>query len=344
LSPAVRVLKAGSKGFARGLALDLDALVQNAETGDLIHLDSTHPMLDAAVFSWCRGHDHSIVEKTPLPGEGVRYVLRLGGPPDQSDEEDDPAQRLWFYTNFHCNLACDYCCVRSSPRADPNVLDLVVIRRLAAEAPGLGFRRIVLTGGEPFLRPDIDEVVMACVEHLPTTVLTNAMLLEGPHGALLARLPRDRVTLQVSLDSPEPELHDAHRGPGSWVRAQRGIARARSLGFRVRVAATTHTSAQAEAMRTFLEAEGIPPRDRIVRPVALRGVAKEGVPLLRGELRPELTITTSGVYWHPVGATDKDFQISEVIGSLEDAVAAARELEKRDRDTSDRLAAVFHCT
>ncbi len=27
-----------------------------------------------------------------------------------------PGSRLWIYTNVDCNLACDYCCVRSSPR------------------------------------------------------------------------------------------------------------------------------------------------------------------------------------------------------------------------------------
>ncbi len=30
--------------------------------------------------------------------------------------------RLWLYTNFDCNLACDYCSAGSSPRAAPRRL------------------------------------------------------------------------------------------------------------------------------------------------------------------------------------------------------------------------------
>lgn len=343
MSPRQHELDAGPRGFARGLALDLAALLRNANDGDTVVLDSTHPALDAALSSWARLLGHAILDKAARPGGGVRYRIRLGGPPDVSDDEEDAAQRLWIYTNLHCNLSCDYCCVRSSPRAEPATLEVATIRRLASEAPALGFRRILLTGGEPFLRPDIDQVAMACAEHLPTTLLTNAMLWEGPRGALLERMPRDRVTLQVSLDSPEPGLHDLHRGAGSWRRARAGIARARALGFRVRVAATTSTPEQAEAMRRFLAAEGIPARDRIVRPVALRGAAQEGIPLLRSDLRAELTITASGVYWHPVGATDADFRVSGPVGPLGEAVAVAREMERRDRASSGRLAAVFHC-
>ncbi|MBI2077106.1 MAG: radical SAM protein [Euryarchaeota archaeon] len=343
MSPNHHVHDAGSKGFAKGLAEDLAIVLRDAATDDLLVLDSTHPALDAALSRWARSLGYAIVEKTPRPGGGVRYLVRLGGVPDLGDDGEGAATRLWIYSNFQCNLACDYCCVRSSPRAEPGMIDVATIRRLASEAPGLGFRRIFLTGGEPFLRPDLDEVVLACTESLPTTLLTNAMLWEGPRRTLLERMPRDRLTLQVSLDSPDPTLHDRHRGKGSWARARAGIALARSLAFRVRVAATTHSSEQADEMRRFLEAEGIPPADRVVRPVARRGAAQEGVPLLRSDLRPELTITARGVYWHPVGATDDDFRVLDGIGPLELAVAAVRERERQDRLEPDRLPSVFHC-
>ncbi len=337
------VVDAGSKGFAKGLGLDLEAVLRGASDGDLIVLLSTHPALDAALSKWTRKMGHTVVEKTLEPDERVRYVIRVGSAPDLADGDEDSASRLWLYSNFNCNLACDYCCVRSSPRTEPGILDVATVRRFASEAPGLGFRRILVTGGEPFLRPDLDEVVVACAENLPTTVLTNAMLWEGPRRALLERMPRDRVTLQVSLDSPEPGPHDSHRGTGSWARARAGITLARSLGFRVRVAATTHKAEQAASMHRFLEGDGVEPRDRVVRPVARRGAAEEGIPLLRSELRPELTLTARGVYWHPVGATDEDFRVSGPVGSLAQAVTAVRELERRDRDASGSLAAVFHC-
>jgi len=68
---------------------------------------------------------------------------------------DDPADRrpgfrLWVYTNFHCNLACDYCCVESSPSAAPRVIAVDEFERLVGEAVDAGVAELFLTGGEPF--------------------------------------------------------------------------------------------------------------------------------------------------------------------------------------------------
>ena len=63
----------------------------------------------------------------------------------------------------------------------------------------------------------------------------------------LARLRRRfYLTLQISLDSPEPARHDRHRGRGTWARAWSGIERARAEEFRVRLAATVSTDTEAE--------------------------------------------------------------------------------------------------
>ncbi len=105
-------------------------------------------------------------------------------------------------------------------------------------------------------------------------------------------LPRDRIVLQISLDSATPELHDLHRGRGTWARAREGIQRARAQGFRVRLAATVSTDAEAEQFRQFLDEEKIAAEDRVIRRIALRGSANEGVALSRADLVPEVTITS----------------------------------------------------
>ena len=55
----------------------------------------------------------------------------------------------------------------------------------------------------------IGDILIACAAAAPTTVLTNGMLLAGRRLEILRALPRDRTTLQISLDSPTPERHDA---------------------------------------------------------------------------------------------------------------------------------------
>ena len=151
------------------------------------------------------------------------------------------------------------------------------------------------------------------------------------------------MTLQISLDSPDPTLHDAHRGQGAWKRAVEGIDVALAEGFRVRLAATVSTDADDARFRQFLDARHVAPENRVIRRVALRGVAAKGVALSRTDLVPEITITADGVYWHPVGADDEDMLVTRDLFPLTDAFEAVRAHLARERTHGERLATVFHC-
>jgi hypothetical protein len=193
------------------------------------------------------------------------------------------------------------------------------------------------------LVPDIADILTVCAAAAPTTVLTNGMLLTGKRLEALRSLPRQGVTLQISLDSPTPERHDRHRGDGTWRRAWRGIERARAEGFRVRLAATLSTEPEAEAFRRFLDAQEVAEEDRVIRRVALRGFASDGVALARADLLPEITITADGVYWHPVGAEDADFFLTPNIFPLAEAFAVARRAFETEGEHERRLATIFNC-
>ena len=192
-----------------------------------------------------------------------------------------------------------------------------------------------MTGGEPFLLEDIGDILLFCAAAAPTTVLTNGMLFTGRRAESLRALPRDRVVLQITLDSATPELHDLHRGSGTWARTREGIQRARALGFRVRLAATVSTDADDETFRQFLDEEKIAAEDRVIRRIALRGSASEGVAVSRADLVPEVTITADGVYWHPVGAEDADLLVTRDIFPLSESFAAVRRAV--DREGAHRL-------
>jgi hypothetical protein len=174
-------------------------------------------------------------------------------------------------------------------------------------------------------------------------VLTNGMLLTGRRVESLRDLPRDRISLQISLDSATPELHDRHRGPRTWARTREGIRRAGALGFRVRLAATVSSDAEAESFRHFLEEENIALEDRVIRRIALRGSATEGIALSRADLVPEVTITAEGVYWHPVGAEDTDLLVTRDICPLEDSFAAVRLAFEREGEHAKKLARIYNC-
>ena len=170
--------------------------------------------------------------------------------------------RLWLYTNFDCNLACDYCCAASSPRARPRRLPLAVVAARARSSPASAVARSCSPAASPSWLSELGELIGAAARWAPVTVLTNAMVFErGSRRRTLEALDRERVTLQVSLDSGTASLHDRHRAAGSFDRARRGIALARELGFHVRVAATVDASDAAEqaGLHRLMDADGVPP-------------------------------------------------------------------------------------
>jgi len=255
--------------------------------------------------------------------------------------------RLWLYTNFDCNLACDYCCAESSPRARPRRLGSDAVARACEEFAGLGGREVFLTGGEPFLVRELPELVAAAARWLPVTVLTNAMLLQrGSRRRALDRLDPDRVTMQVSLDSGTPALHDLHRGAGSFQRARAGIALLMELGFRLRVTATVDSADARElaGLHALLDADGVPREARLVRPIARQGFAERGVELTIDGLWPEPALATDGAWWHPVGIADPAMQVASAPLPVVTVLAVIRAtLDDPERDRGAALEA-FRCT
>ena len=241
-----------------------------------------------------------------------------------------PAQlvpRLWIYTNFDCNLECGYCCARSGPRAERRSLSISDHRRLIEEAVEYGIQEVYLTGGEPFLLPDIADRIRISAERVSNTVLINAMLFLGSLHARVEPLVGVPVRFQVSLDGPNAEAHDAVRGTGSWEKAVSGIRQLVSCGFSVS-ASTTETSANiglGEETRRFVVSLGVDPGCHFFRPLARRGYSEEGMEVSAASLEPEVTVSRDGVFWHPLACED-DLLVTRRIFPFANAMNEAHSL------------------
>jgi len=335
-------LDIGRKTFSSGLLPELIAVSRRGQPGALVAVIGDEASVGPELETWCRFTGNTLLEAT-TEQDRMRWVFRCGSAAGMVQDNRPVGSRLWLYTNFDCNLRCDYCCVRSSPTAPRRELGLARVQQITQEATQLGVNEIFVTGGEPFLLKDIGAILIACARAAPTTVLTNGMLFSGRRAEVLQVLPRDRVVLQISLDSATPERHDLHRGPGTWTRTREGIQRARAEGFRVRLAATVSSDAEAEEFRQFLDNEQIAEEDRVIRRIALRGAAADGVAITRTDLVPEVTITAEGVYWHPVGAEDEDLLVTRDIFPLSESFAAVRRAFDREREHANKLAKIFNC-
>ncbi len=244
--------------------------------------------------------------------------------------------------------------VASSPTARRRAVEVGRFCALVDEAVAEGFGELYLTGGEPFAHPQIAALIEYACERLPTVVLTNAMLFTGRRRAELERLPgRPGLTLQSSIDGACAATHDRWRGAGSWARAIDGLRFAAGLGLPLRVAMTQtpENCDEVEELRELLASFGIHGEAFAVRPLVARGFAadagaEDAIEVSDAVMVPELTITTDGAHWHPVGAdlaSSPDFLVARGEIALADAkrIVIERFLELRQADGS--LPDAFRC-
>jgi uncharacterized Fe-S cluster-containing radical SAM superfamily protein len=150
-------------------------------------------------------------------------------------------ETLWFNTGTLCNLTCTGCYIQSSPHNDRLAwLTRAEVRPYLVEAAEQRVAEIGFTGGEPFVNPDIlDLIADSLAAGFRVLVLTNAMRpmqrLAAPLAALNHRYP-GRLTLRVSLDHFRPETHERLRGPRSWQPALDGLGWLAREGFALAVA------------------------------------------------------------------------------------------------------------
>jgi MoaA/NifB/PqqE/SkfB family radical SAM enzyme len=216
--------------------------------------------------------------------------------------------RVWLYANYNCNLTCNYCLTESSPQSARRELSRERMVAVATEARDLGFTGIGVTGGEPFLRPDLPEILLQLSDILPVVVLTNATLFNEARRERLRPLAGAPIQMQVSLDRPDPIVNDEMRGPGNFAKVVEAIPKLVDMGIHVRIATTAEYIGEEDRLRLceLHRRLGVSDDDHIMRPVVRRGRAIDfdmGVEAGAPDLPAELTITADGAFWSPFGPT-----------------------------------------
>jgi sulfatase maturation enzyme AslB (radical SAM superfamily) len=243
--------------------------------------------------------------------------------------------RIWFYSNYHCNLACTYCFTESSPSAPKRALPPEQIVDLARQAKELGFDKFGLTGGEPFLMPYIVDVAKELGALGPTILITNGTVFGPKRFARATELAGHDVALQISLDAPDPVLNDEMRGPENFAKVADVIPRLTAEGVRVRIATTieedrldTH---QHSRLCDLHRSWGVVDEDHIVRPIVTRGRAVDegmGTELTYDQFPPELSVSVDGAYWGAFGPSfqngigDTDLLLTRTIDPISVPAAA----------------------
>jgi len=172
-----------------------------------------------------------------------------------------PFVATWECT-WRCNLRCVHCYLPAKGNAPPRELATGEARTLLAALAEAGFLVLAVTGGEPFERPDLlDLLAEARRLAFAVRLLTNATRIGAREADRLAGL--GLLCVDVSLyGSPSAEGRAAHdaitRVPGSHaatVRALRLLAE-RGVRLTVKMPLFERNADEVHAVRRFAEALG----------------------------------------------------------------------------------------
>ena len=138
--------------------------------------------------------------------------------------------RLIWELISKCNLDCEHCFVRHDSNGIPNGLALRVIE----EFPKLPVKKVMFTGGEPFLRKDLLDLVSRCAEQgIIVDITSNLSLLSDARIAQMKRIGVAELT--TSLDGPQP-VHDEIRcADGNFEHVTHMIAKLKKNQIKVDV-------------------------------------------------------------------------------------------------------------
>jgi heme b synthase len=142
--------------------------------------------------------------------------------PKESAEGPTPRLIAWELTRT-CNLSCIHCRAASIDKPYSNELTTEECFGLLDEVAAFASPIMILTGGEPLLRPDVFQIAAyGSKKGLRMVLATNGLLINTETGGRIKEASIQRVS--ISLDGATAQSHDQFRQVGgAFAGALRGI-------------------------------------------------------------------------------------------------------------------------
>ncbi len=155
-------------------------------------------------------------------------------------------------TTRNCNLACVHCRAAATCGPFEGELDTPNAFKLLDQIAKVGSPIIILTGGEPLLRPDIFDIASyGTAKGLRMVMAPNGTLITAKNAKKMTDSGIKRIS--ASLDGATKESHDKFRGvEGAFEGALRGIEYVKEAGIDFQIN-TTITKSNLEQIPKILE-------------------------------------------------------------------------------------------
>lgn len=165
---------------------------------------------------------------------------------------DFEKKSVFFLVTKRCNLSCPMCYVNAQQQNEVDKeVTLEEIERIFGELSEMEFTSITLSGGEPLLRKDIQEILLLARKYFGYVGLnTNGTLLSEEMALFLTD---QRIGIMISLEGADREINDAVRGKGTQKKIMKAIQTLKDLGHKELSISMTLTSVTQEQVAPIAE-------------------------------------------------------------------------------------------
>ena len=150
------------------------------------------------------------------------------------------AKAIWEITH-NCNYGCSYCIFSCTKQRVEGELDTEECFHVIDELVKNNFKHLKVTGGEPFIRKDLIDILEYASKFMTVDVSTNASLLSED---IVDRLNKIKLKMiHVSLDGNKEE-HESVRGINTYERTIKGLEYLKKSKNKVRIGSVIHKNNQ----------------------------------------------------------------------------------------------------
>ncbi|MDR1853784.1 MAG: heme d1 biosynthesis radical SAM protein NirJ [Azoarcus sp.] len=187
-----------------------------------------------------------------------RFIAEIDNPTPVDPHRDPPAPVVIWNLTRRCNLTCKHCYAVSTDTRFPGELDTATALRVLEDLWASRVRVLILSGGEPLLRPDFFEIAQSArAMGFFVALSTNGTLIDERNIVEIAASDFDYVG--ISLDGMETTHDHFRQCVGAFAASLAGLRLCRRHGLKtgVRFTLTRQNAADLPALLDLVEREGV---------------------------------------------------------------------------------------
>lgn len=189
---------------------------------------------------------------------------------DEKFDRGETITAIDFAYSYDCNFSCKHCSANNFVKKE-RVFTVPDVKSLADQADRMGLAQFIISGGEPLLFKELDEIIEAIgPDRFNISLNTNGYLLTYERAKHLKDMGVDKI--RVSVDNIDPAWHEKNRNKaGAYSKAMEALQNIKKAGAEALMQPVfTHETARSESalkLAQFAKENGFIVDYQVAKPV-----------------------------------------------------------------------------